>query len=279
MNYICDKCGAGFQYPSMLARHQRRKTSCVYYCMTCNKPFFSKTKLQTHTKQCTSKNPCVNDEEFYCTYCQKNYANKYNLKNHMVLCSKSANYQLVIQENKELRERLKKLEKRVDDVSIKSGNTYVQQTFNGPVTNTINNYNVVIFGEEPIDAIDVNVVRAILSSGDKIRIEYLKNIHANPELPELRNIKYIPSLNQFKVIGVKSDGSKNWLLEEEQNVHSMLNNNVKRFAMKKNNEMIGQSDDIDKTLFLINSQPEMPKVKEEESNAYKEVLATNSELD
>jgi hypothetical protein len=197
----------------------------VYECDKCNKTFSQKSHYIRHNK----KRPCdtltkiinnvipvyENKVTNICIYCQHSFSTKTNLVVHMKknckeikrqelirheIFIKLKNEQLLNEENKELRKKIKsmeneklkgKLNKLTHDICIK--NSHYTTNSHNTTHNTINNVVLIGYGKEDFAKISDKKIKQIFNKGYMSCVGLTDEIHFNPKYPEYHNV-YISSM-------------------------------------------------------------------------------------
>lgn len=82
-SHVCEECGAGFQFNSLLKSHMsKHSTSKEFYCVECDKGFKTKYALTQHLKIAA---PHVNyfELKLQCEHCNKRFGIKRDLERHL----------------------------------------------------------------------------------------------------------------------------------------------------------------------------------------------------
>jgi len=215
MEYICSKCGKGFDRKDNLDRHLKKKNPCdvvknegKYKCINCERRFKFRNNLTIHIK-----NNCQDIDTYECDICGKQFQTKYHYDKHITeICLK--NYQLLQEKNKELEETIKVLTEQItanqhtnlsDNIqnNIVNSNNTTNNTTNNITNNTNNitnntiNININEFGKEKISNFLINKFLEIIKDEPQLIIpKFFKVMHIDSE--ENRNI-YMPNNKNTKI--------------------------------------------------------------------------------
>jgi hypothetical protein len=211
-------------------------------CIKCSKTFNSK---YTYNKHLNKKNDCSlkykYKEKQNCQYCNKLYYSKYTLSTHQKKC----NSMIIYEENKILENKLKEIEKKIDQPVIQTNILTTNNNNNNTNTNSNNTINnniniqILPFDKTNKYLSDIQISQ-ILGKGYKSIEEFITAIHFNKDHPENHNL-YI-SNNRDKYINVY-DGI-DWKLQEKNDVVDRLYTDNTDYLIDKFNDLL---DELDKT--------------------------------
>ena len=208
MEYSCDRCGVKFKQKKYLVQHLKRKMPCIVTendlereqlldmltykngieCEVCNKIYSNKYVLQSHTCKAVSEdsesdNMTKIDKEEIMTelnkYKQEILDLQKDKKELMGMCKEL----LEIKKG----ESIKKIDNSIVNDGIINNTT---NTNNGIINNVTLNINS--FGKENIEYITNNAMKEVyklIKRRGRGIINFIKDIHVNPEHPENHNIK------------------------------------------------------------------------------------------
>lgn len=170
-----------------------------------------------------------------CRYCQKSFSRKYGLTRHLDRRCKEKNkimvdreevynqlvdqlenkYQKQIQEMKDEISKLKNTKNTNNSINNGQIMTGGENTINtGTIHTTNNTINLIAYGKEDFNNIDMNVFKRAISQGYNSIPALVKDLHFNENYPEYQNA-YIPSHKDSAAMVY--DGAQ-WLLTDKNEV-------------------------------------------------------------
>ena len=186
MEYICKYCNKKYSTNQSRSNHYR-----IYHKLE------SKPKVSLES---VNSKPDINKEihNYNCKYCDKIYKHKQSKYKHEQMCNNKLqidNYNIIKQENLEIKNELNKINELLKLCKIhpktlqKLNNQFIN---NGVITN--NTLNIVKFGTEELHKIlSQSEILKILNKKMCSLEESIKMIHFNDSKPEFKNI-YITNL-------------------------------------------------------------------------------------
>lgn len=271
-----------------------RKKSKKFQCTKCNKTFSRKDNLKRHiSKTCMTLNK-DDDGDYMCNYCQKQFSRNDSLNRHLNRCVVRKNIDaekeeifkqllknfeeqkhkmdIIIEENKELREKNNKL---VTSVSIKSdcNNTTIT---NNTQNNTLNNYNIklVAFGQEDLSYITDEVCEYMFKRGYQSIPQLINYVHFNKNKPEHHNV-YIPNMRD--VHAMTFDG-ENWILINRDEAIDTLYDDKHYFLCEKYTELQNIIHEIGKKKFKRFMEDDDDKITKGIKDSIKLLLYNKREI-
>jgi len=229
-----------------------------YKCSLCNYKSVIKQNIERHIKKKKSCSPGIKEIieisiEIKCEYCDKNFASFTSLKFHQKNNCKHKN-DIIIEENKQLKEKIKELEQRPTTVNNITNNII------------INNYE-----DTNLEKLTDKVYNKIIKDSDEayqIIPRLIKHIHCNPTIPENHNIRLsnrnrnnryleIYRNNHWEIENKQSEIG-NLISDKETNVSDWIAEKGEKYpeAMEKFNEYIEQKYD-EETANLIRAEVEL----------------------
>ena len=211
------------------------ETKIKHMCKYCLKNFSRKDVLNRHiTNYCQIKKQ--QDE-------QKEDIFRKLLEKENLLKQRDEQIKTLIEQNKIITSEMTLLKNKINKISKTTkykkniSNTINNNTINTTNTNNGVIFNLVNYGKEDLDKIDIKhfmdkVVKNNRICGVKIPEEILKLIHFNPAYPEHNNI-YISDINREKFM-IYDDGM--WKLTPEDKIPEVIDK-VVTFSYEKENEL------------------------------------------
>ena len=191
-------------------------------CNLCNKYFTEKRSLKYHL----DNNVCKNKElvatgEYACIKCGKIFGHKNNMYRHMkhscsVIKEQKKNDEIKVKEQKEkddlILKEIKELKEKIVELEKIGGNKTTNNIGIQNNNNTINNNNNIIIiahgKERPEEVLTDEEIKKIVSAGFSAPLEYIKTVHFNKRIPELKNIyKFMCSCHKTSYIWTFSSRS------------------------------------------------------------------------
>lgn len=228
VQYICPKCDKLYTNKMKYTKHINRKFSC------------SKTIQNESSNNTIESNKIINNEkieeknnkEYSCYYCFKKFTTNSNWCRHMNNnCkikkqqeqTKETTYQNLLDKFEQLNNKVINLENLLTEERKKNKtitqNIETQNTQNIETQNTHNgdnivNINLIAYGKENLDKIDVRYVLEALKRGISSIPIMAERIHFNVKYPEFQNV-YITNMNQK--YGMVYDGQE-WILKDKDTI-------------------------------------------------------------
>jgi hypothetical protein len=182
--------------------------------------------------------------KYKCEICNKICRDSFDLKRHLNKKNKCSNnisnnsisinelLLKLIEENKEMKENIKKLNEKTTVNNIDTINNTVNNTTNNTTNNVIN---VVAFGKEDLSIFTDEQCTAFLKRGFNSVNEFVKSLHFDINKPQYNSI-YISNLNDGKYACVY-DGTK-WIKCLRETAIEDLKDKGIDFLNAKYNELI-----------------------------------------
>lgn len=193
--YTCSNCQKDFGQKSNYISHLNRKFPCKSTvsdntCQGCRKEFASRYSLLRHQSKGTCKILLPVEElsihgDKVCQGCFKEFVSHSSMVRHQ---SKRACKTII-----ELRQRVLELESKACSSSVLGSNN----TFNTIIkvdsismssTPACSASSIIIFGEEDLDSIPLEVRKDMIQSPYSLITKYVRHVHLNPLIPEQHNI-------------------------------------------------------------------------------------------
>ena len=183
-------------------------------------------KMTTNDHKMTTNDHKISENlpkklDFICDYCNKKFSTHPHKRRHELhYCKDNPNLierllnekdKQIIKIEKDKNNEIEKLEKRVDKLTDKIGNTTIHNHTNNIQNNNNNNNNIKInsYGNEDLSHITDMFKTNLLCNGPYGAIpKMIEAIHFNKDKPENNNIK-LPNLNK-KILKVKQGDSWNY---------------------------------------------------------------------
>lgn len=301
VEYKCEKCKKIFNKKSNYINHLKRKTPCElnedYKNNSDNSripendskitPANDKNQNKRSKKSGTKYELILKDNK-KCKYCEQEFTRIYNLKRHMKgRCKKKQEQEIkkkdekddlikkLLEENKEIKEMLKKLNEKENKQEINNGPINKGTIINNNNNNTMNiNLNLVAFGEN-CDWIPENKCKWILDRGFNSPLELVEYVHFNKNKPEYQNVYISNMQNKY---GIIYDGKK-WKMEEKEDILEKIWDDKTLFLKNKYNELKSNlnAETIRKfTKFL--EEYEEDRVKNLKKDEIKKILYNNRKI-
>lgn len=232
MSFNCEKCRKGFKDRGSLRSHLNRKRPCISD-LQCPKCYIKFNNISVLTRHLQRKTPCDaimkefdETSENLCIYCQRSYSTSSSLNRHYQTCKiKNGGMELLaqevlIRENRELKERVGKFEELLFEVVRErkgdTTNNVVSNVMQGKqniMTNTKNKINIKIklisYNKDNAEDLartclnddDLDRISSLVCNGKmkKASALIMRRIHDNPEHPEGMNIYYSNSVGKYMV--------------------------------------------------------------------------------
>jgi hypothetical protein len=180
--FTCKRCGYESEYKHCLQNHLKRKTPCEIT----NEDISIDILLDELSE---SKDKEKNDKTYDCEYCKKKFNKCSNKSRHKKICkSKPKDTEVLVNE---LSEQVKKLQLKIDELQLPSGNNTTNTNITNNNNNTQNNININVklkdFGKENMNAIPESLVSGLFM--DLRFRELLSQLHCDPNFPENQNVR------------------------------------------------------------------------------------------
>ena len=212
-NTACNKCNKVFSSKYTLNNHILKNctnntnntdntnniTITEHKCNICNRKFSTKYTLRNHTLRKCENVYIQIDGRYKCNMCDKIYSSKLNLKYHILkTCNKNFDKIKITTENNEQKNKIKELEKIIEDNKINELKNKITKLENKikelekiieDNNIKINTTDIVSFGSEDINKLSIIERGHICSSGPAYLVECLKLLHFNDNIPEYQNIR------------------------------------------------------------------------------------------
>ena len=225
VTYICINCDKVFVNKNFYVKHLNRKFPCS-------------KKLNPNVSEIAHKNSekaididqiieINNKKDYICYYCNKKFSKSSNLIRHVKENCKIKKQQEQKKEDKynQLIERIENLENQLAEERKKNQNQIItqnietQNTQNIETQNTHNgdnivNINLIAYGKENLEKIDIKYILEALKRGISSIPVIAERIHFNVKYPEFQNV-YITNMNQK--YGMVYDGQE-WILKDKDTI-------------------------------------------------------------
>ena len=284
VNYICPKCNKIFKQKSHYVEHTENKKK------PCDKSDLLVPPIPTNTPPIPTnissnstnlidillKEPDPSINNCVCMYCEKTFARPDSLQRHLNgRCKSKENYdelgklkedmKFLIENYKNLQNNYQKIENNYNNLlnvqkgGIKNNDVQIinnnQQINKGVILNNTTNIQIVQFGEEDINKINlIDAMKTYLkSTGGNIASNMLAYLNMNKEYPENNNICITDNSREI----VKMHNGKKFVYKKFKNVKNdilgkVLKNTRKIVEKCEKNEQIKKSNDT-KTKLKINN--------------------------
>jgi hypothetical protein len=285
VNYVCPKCNKVFNRKSTYVDHTENKKKPCDKSDLSVPPISSSSNVLTNSYNFMDilvKEPVPNNNNCVCMYCDKIFTRIDNLQRHLNgRCKSKENYneleklkddiKLVIDNYKNLQNNYSKVENKNNesygqlvqknelgqphtfDTHIINNNNNNQQINKGVILNTTN-IQIVQFGEEDIDKINLNdaMKMYLKSTGGNIASNMLAYLNMNEQYPENNNICITDNSREI----VKMHNGKKFVYKKFKNVKNdildkVLKNTRKIVNKFEDDKNIKRSQDV-KTKLKIN---------------------------
>jgi hypothetical protein len=181
---ICNRCGIEFGRKDILIKHLKKKNICMPIEMDEDRNI----QLEQLSKKC----------EIECVRCNKMYKNDETLRKHK--CKTIDKTEEMIEKMNErldkLEEENKTLKDKLEKGNINSIKNITNTTNNTDNSNNTNNITIVLpnsFGKENLDYLLKNpekeVIKLLRGCYPESIVNFVKEVHKNPEHPENHNIR------------------------------------------------------------------------------------------
>jgi len=288
---MCKMCRKIFGTIQALERHHKRKIPCnrILKCMDCGKVFKQISHLKRHKNRKTSckfihGDPTIRVDEKTCIYCRKIFKSKYNVKKHHNVCKiKNGGMNILFDEVKRLKQKVKELEKK-------------QTTQVNNITNNITNhfghtfnFNFINFGkgEKTIKEIlntkgiktleqkftrDLPMVKQI---SDKV-VNLVGLVFRNPEYKELQGI-YVLDPSKTKENAYYQDNG-DWVLTDWKILRSQILQKLYNCLSDSKEHKKRDIENIIKYIFVLSECGDCRLIKkltkEETSHIYENIAGS-----
>ena len=231
-------------------RHINRKTPCNKNDV---KQIETSHHITSHVPHKILQTEKINKKEIHtCFYCGNEFANKYNYDRHTKSYCKTKKQHEKEKEDKynELIERIenneRKFENEINELKNKLNEEKMKNkklnqiiNINTNTTNNITNidnqtnnnitFNLIAYGREDMNKIDVEYILQALKRGTSAIPVMTENIHFNSKYPEFHNV-YISNMNQKYAMVYNG---KDWILKDKNDIIDNLYENKYDFLEEK----------------------------------------------
>ena len=178
---ICNRCGIEFGRKDVLIKHLKKKNICMPIEMDEDRNI----QLELLSKKC----------EIECDKCNKMYKNSNSLRMHK--CKIIDKTEEILEALSELKNENKMMKEKLENMSnINSIKNITNTTNNTDNSNNTNNITIVLpnsFGKENLDYLLKNpekeVIKLLRGCYPESIVNFVKEVHKNPEHPENHNIR------------------------------------------------------------------------------------------
>ena len=163
--FTCQRCNFQTAYKCSLITHLKSKTPCP------------ETNSSASREACIAKlnEKALNEKTFECVYCHDKFNDNANRHKHQKICKKKTD---------SLEEKIKKLEKKLDEVLVRTSNGNNILVNNGNINIQVNG-----FGSENKSYLSKDFLTKCLRKQNKGMIELIRALHFHPEHHENYNLK------------------------------------------------------------------------------------------
>ena len=255
VEYKCDKCGKIYSKKFDYNRHMKRKNPCTsstqnivvvtqknvdkieqnLKCTYCEQVFSRIDSLNRHTNSFCKikiKQKENEKEEIFKQLLQEMIEQNKELKNQINKLEKIGKQnEIILEENKELKNKIGK--KNINKRTINNTNNNILDQ-----SNNINNFNIqlVAYGKEDYDKLTEKEYKIIINKGYKSVQEMVKSLHFHKNRPENHNI-YISNIRDNYVMIY--DGNK-WELRNRKETIEELYIAKKDILVEKFDELLNK---------------------------------------
>jgi hypothetical protein len=239
-------------------------------------------------------NHLESEKKLICDYCNNIFSTNSNLHRHKRSCKikkqkdseKEDIFKKLFGQLNEQNEHLKKLEKKVDNLTIENkelksisidkniNNNNCNNTTNNTQNNINNTINIVPFGEEDLSSISDKVYKIILKKGYQSVEHLIKYTHFNKNKPEFHNVYFS---NMKDIYGLINNGKK-WMLSGKEEIIDTLYDDKKLFLVEKYDEMKGDMEEKFRTKFERFKNDKRKVVEKNAKNDVKLTLYNNRDI-
>ena len=256
VTYSCPDCNKKYNNKYDYMRHINRKTPC-------NKNDVKQINVSEHNeKHDEHKRTLTNEinkiEKHICFYCNNKFVNKSSLTRHTKLYCKTKKqhekekedkYNELIEKIERIENNERKFENEINELKnqlneekmknkklnqIINKQTNIENTTNN-ITNNIENQNnnitlnLIAYGREDMNKIDVEYILQALKRGTSAIPIMTENIHFNLKYPEFHNV-YISNMNQKYAMVYNG---RDWILRDKNDIIDNLYENKYDFLEEK----------------------------------------------
>lgn len=276
---VCKKCNRKFGAIQTLERHLKKKIPCdrVLKCEKCNKEFKRLNDLTKHRNRKTPCEPIKGDPTIKvgsntCIYCRKVFKSKYNVKAHLDVCKiKNGGMEILFDEVKRLKEKVKDLEQKQPQAQNITNNTNNIETQNNHFGHTFN-FNFINFGEGTSVIEKILNTKGIQLLGEKFtqdipRVAQISNrvidliglVFRNTDHKELQGV-YVLNLSKAKENAYYHEDG-NWILTDWVLLRSQLLQRLHNCLIKSAENKRQDIEKIIKYLFVLGDCGECESIK------------------
>jgi hypothetical protein len=276
---VCKKCHRKFGAIQTLDRHLKKKIPCdrELKCKKSNKEFKLKANLLRHQNRKTPCEPIQGDPTIKvgpdtCIYCRKVFKSKYNVTAHLGVCKiKNGGMEILFDEVKRLKEKVKDLEKKHPPQIQNTTNNIENQTNNNHFGHTFN-FNFINFGEGNGVIENILNTKGIQLLSEKFTqdipsiaqisnrvIDLIGLVFRNPDHKELQGV-YVLDLSKTKENAYYHEDG-NWILTDWIILRSQLLQKLHTCLIKSTYNKRQDIEKIIKYLFVLGDCGDCNSVK------------------
>ena len=249
-NHVCTECNRVFARKENLDNHVKKQAckKLVHFCKFCNKGYTTETSMYRHMRSACKVKKTNDDEK------DKIYER---------LLQVETRCKLVEQENKELQEKIKKINKTSVDLS-KTTNTVIKGSNNnintGIINNNTNNIILVGYGKEDLTKLDKSDIMKALQNGYYSTVKLTEAVHFNPKYLEYHNV-YISNIKDK--YAMMFDG-KRWTLTTKEELINQIYEDKKNYIEENFEDFINSLSQSRKRALerWLDTDDEDKKIKE-----------------
>ena len=214
--FFCSKLKGDYNRHLKTKKHQLNISNCLIPMVKSQKePEKSQKEPQKSQKEPEKSQPDLEKtDKYYCEFCFELFTTFANKRRHELhRCKHNTNINKVLNEKNK---QIKKLEKTVDKLIDKAGNTTINHIQSNQLNqlNQQNNIKINNYGDEDLSHI-TDFFKTQLIKGPYGAIpKMIKAIHFNNDKPENKNIKY-PNVNKNYV---KIMQNNKWVVKNKQDI-------------------------------------------------------------